>query len=84
VSRTTLPPLNVTEPRVRGSGLLFLVAALVVVASVAGTVADGVVEPTVALTFGAFIAVGEFLRLRLPGDREAAPLGAAGSLAFGP
>ncbi len=82
MSRTTLPPLNVTEPRVRGSGLLFLVAALVVVASVAGTVADGVVEPTVALTFGAFIAVGEFLRLRLPGDREAAPLGAAGSLAY--
>jgi hypothetical protein len=36
----------------------------------------------VAAAFLAFIAIGELIRLRLPGDREAAPLGAAGALAY--
>lgn len=39
-------------------------------------------RPVVALAFLAFIAIGELVRLRLPGDREAAPLGAAGALAY--
>ena len=32
----------------------------------------------IALAFGALIALGELVRVNLPGDRSAAPLGAAG------
>lgn len=39
-------------------------------------------RPAVAAAFLAFIAIGELVRLRLPGDREAAPIGAAGALAY--
>jgi hypothetical protein len=67
---------------VRQVGLLAPFAALVVVAAVARTATDGVYAPWVAAAFLAFVAVGEFVRLTLPGDREAAPLGAAGALAY--
>jgi hypothetical protein len=75
-------PLLVPDTRLRGSGLLFAAATIAVVASVAATAARGVAQPDIALAFAGFITLGEFLRLRLPGDREAAPLGAAGSLAY--
>ena len=64
------------------AGVLAPVAALVVVAAVARAAVTGVHAPWVALAFLAFVAVGEFVRLTLPGDREAAPLGAAGALAY--
>jgi len=35
-----------------------------------------------ALAFGALIALGELLRLNLPGDREAAPIATAGAMAY--
>lgn len=66
----------------RTPGLLGPIAAIVVVAAVARTAVTGVHAPWVALAFLAFVAVGEFVRLTLPGDREAAPLGAAGALAY--
>jgi hypothetical protein len=34
------------------------------------------------VAFGLFVALGELVRLRLPGEREAAPMGAAGALAY--
>jgi hypothetical protein len=74
--------VHADDTRMRGSGLLVATATLVVVAAVAATANRGLAEPQIALTFGAFIALGEFLRLRLPGNREAAPLGAAGALAY--
>lgn len=43
---------------------------------------QGVVEPRVALAFGGLIVVGEFARIRLPGDRDLAPVGSAGALAY--
>ncbi|WP_372341448.1 HD-GYP domain-containing protein [Streptomyces sp. CC224E] len=46
------------------------------------TVAHGVVEPGNALAFGAFVAVGELARWGGGEEREAAPLGAAGALAY--
>ncbi|WP_030254809.1 MULTISPECIES: HD-GYP domain-containing protein [Streptomyces] len=56
-------------------------AALLVLAL--GTVAlRGVAEPRVALAFTALIALGECVRITLPGDREQAPIGAAGALAY--
>jgi len=39
-------------------------------------------QPLIALAFGLFIAVGAFLRLRLPGEREAWPVATAGALAY--
>jgi hypothetical protein len=66
------------------SGELLLVAGvgMVVVAAVAQTAAAGVVQPRIALAFGALIALGEVLRLSLPGGREAAPIGSAGALGY--
>src|SRR6266700_660174 len=70
--------------RVRDSGQLLLVVAAGVwmVAAVAQTAADGLTDPRIAIAFGALIAFGEVLRLNLPGDRESAPIGFAGALAY--
>jgi hypothetical protein len=70
--------------QVRDSGLLLLIVAagVVLVASVAQTAAEGLRDPRIAVAFGALIAFGEVLRLNLPGDRETAPIGMAGALAY--
>ena len=70
--------------QVRDSGRLLLVAAagIVLVASVAQTAAAGVRDVRIAVAFGALIAVGEVLRLNLPGGRELAPIGVAGALGY--
>jgi hypothetical protein len=70
--------------QVRESGQLLLVAAALVwiVASVAQTAATGLQDVSVAIAFGLLIAFGEVLRLNLPGDRESAPIGFAGALAY--
>jgi HD domain-containing protein len=66
------------------SGELLLVAAagMLVVAAVAQTAAIGLSQARDAVAFGALIALGELLRLSLPGDRESAPIGSAGALAY--
>jgi hypothetical protein len=66
------------------SGQLLLVAAagILVVAAVAHTGAVGLTQARDAVAFGALIAFGELLRLSLPGDREAAPIGSAGALGY--
>jgi hypothetical protein len=63
-------------------GPLVPIAAIVVVAAVAHTAAQGVVDPWVALSFAAFVGFGELVRLTLPGERDAAPMGVAGALAY--
>src|SRR5207247_7005898 len=70
--------------QVRDSGELLLVVAAGVwlVAAVAQTAAEGLRDPRIAIAFGALIAFGEVLRLNLPGDRETAPIGFAGALAY--
>src|SRR5579859_2880967 len=70
--------------QVRDSGQLLLVVAAGVwlVAAVAQTAAAGLKDPRIAIAFGALIAFGEVLRLNLPGDRESAPIGFAGALAY--
>lgn len=74
-------------PRTAGRvpGLLVAVFGIAVaVASVAlgDTVWHGVVERGNALAFGVLVAVGELARRGGAEDREAAPLGAAGALAY--
>ncbi|MET9396607.1 HD domain-containing protein [Kitasatospora sp. NPDC002965] len=57
--------------------------ALALLAAALGAVAvRGVAEPGVALAFTVLIALGECVRITLPGDREQAPIGAAGALAY--
>ncbi|MFE7529948.1 HD-GYP domain-containing protein [Kitasatospora sp. NPDC057542] len=58
-------------------------AAAVLLALALGAVAvRGVAGPRVALAFTVLIALGECVRITLPGDREQAPIGAAGALAY--
>jgi hypothetical protein len=65
-----------------GQLLLVIAAGVLLVSAVAKTAAAGLVQPRDALAFGALIALGELLRLSLPGDREAAPIGSAGALGY--
>jgi hypothetical protein len=62
--------------------LLAALAMLVAVASVAAVSLYGFVQPAMAAPFAAFIAIGVFLRLRLPGDREGWPVATSGALAY--
>src|SRR2546429_506791 len=66
------------------SGELLLVAAagMLVVAAVAQTAAAGLVQPRIALAFGAPIAPGEGPRLSLESGRESAPVGSARPFAY--
>ncbi|MGA5818906.1 HD-GYP domain-containing protein [Kitasatospora sp. NPDC094028] len=58
-------------------------AAAALLALALGAVAvRGLAEPAVALAFTALVALGECVRITLPGDREQAPIGAAGALAY--
>ena len=63
---------------------LQLAAAVVAVGSFAYTASNPLPEGILGagVVFGIFIALGEILRVTLPGGRQAAPLAAAGSLAF--
>ncbi len=65
-----------------GSVLVIAGGLLLAVAGIAATASQPVMQPQIALAFGALIALGELVRVNLPGDRSAAPLGAAGGLAY--
>ncbi|MGW2557857.1 HD-GYP domain-containing protein [Streptomyces sp. NPDC001514] len=58
-------------------------AAALTGAGLGWTLWTGIEEPGIALAFGVLIAVGELARWgALPGEREPAPLGSAGALAY--
>ncbi|MEU3608843.1 HD domain-containing protein [Streptomyces sp. NPDC035033] len=64
-------------------GTVHAAALLLGLAGVAGTLWHGVAEPGNALAFGALVALGELARWGArPGEREPAPLAAAGALAY--
>ncbi len=66
-----------------GRLLLVAVSAMLVLAALA-SLAVTAPQPGVktAVAFGLFIALGELLRLALPGGRQAAPIAMAGGLAY--
>ncbi len=67
------------------TGPLVVVAAgtvLGIVAVVVTASPGGFVELQVALAFTAFIAIGELVRITLPGGRDAAPIATAGAIAY--
>jgi HD superfamily phosphodiesterase len=65
-----------------GSVLVIAGGFLLAVAGIAATATHELVNYQIAWAFGALIALGELVRVNLPGDRSAAPLGAAGALAY--
>lgn len=65
-----------------GQSLLIVFAGVLLIACVAQTAVAGVRDVRTALVFGALIALGEVLRLNLPGERESAPIATAGALAY--
>lgn len=77
---------------VRAAGPVVLLAGLVVIASMTTTVSKGLTTTATStdvsdalrscIAFALFIAVGEVMRLTLPGGRQSAPLASAGALAF--
>jgi hypothetical protein len=83
-SRIMTRGLRTRARRPAGSSgrLLAAAAGLLVVVAVVQTVLTGVTAPRWAIAFTALIALGELLRLTLPGDREAAPIGTASALAY--
>src|ERR1700749_3208069 len=76
------PRRHPSRGRDPGQLLLVVAAGVWLVAAVAQTAAEGLRDPRIAIAFGALIAFGEVLRLNLPGDRETAPIGFAGALAY--
>jgi hypothetical protein len=66
------------------SGRLLLLAAagMLTVAAIAHSATVPVRSPHSAVAFGVLIALGELLRLALPGGREAAPIATAGAMAY--
>jgi hypothetical protein len=66
------------------SGRLLLLAAagMLTVAAIAHSATVPVRSPHPAVAFGVLIALGELLRLALPGGREAAPIATAGAMAY--
>ncbi len=73
---------DATARPLRGFSPLGAVAGIGVVAAVSITVGHGVDQAPLAAAFVVFIAVGELLRVALPGDRDAAPFGAAAATAY--
>jgi hypothetical protein len=62
--------------------LLIAVAGMLIIASVTQVGAVGIEDSRTAILFGALIAVGELLRMIMPGNREVAPIASAGSLGY--
>ena len=62
--------------------LVIVAAGLLAVAAIAQTAVVGIVQVGDAVAFGSLVALGELLRITLPGNRESAPIAAAGALGY--
>ncbi len=78
ISRRQLVDASATGPfLVTAAGTLLAAVAVVATAS-----PDGFQDLGIALAVGSFIALGEFVRITLPGGRDAAPIATAGAIAY--
>lgn len=66
----------------RGTALVIGAALMVTVLAIASAMNHHLDQRGIAIAFGIFIALGEVVRISLPGDGEAAPIGAAAALAY--
>ena len=62
--------------------LLIAVAGMLIIGAVTQVGAVGLRDSRTAVLFGALIAVGELLRMVMPGSREVAPIASAGALGY--
>ena len=65
-----------------GRLLLLSAAAMLVVTAFTSSWIEHRIQWSTALAFGGFIALGELLRLALPGGREAAPIAMVGTFSY--
>jgi hypothetical protein len=65
-----------------GRLLLLAVSGMLILAAIASLAISHGLQAKAAVAFGLFIALGELLRLALPGGREAAPIAMVGALAY--
>src|SRR5947209_2700534 len=65
-----------------GQVLVIAAAGLLAVAAIAQTTTVGIVQAGDAVAFGSLVALGELLRITLPGNRESAPIASAGALGY--
>jgi hypothetical protein len=65
-----------------GRLLLLAVSGMLILAAFASLAVSNELQVKAAVAFGLFIALGELLRLALPGGREAAPIAMVGALAY--
>lgn len=65
-----------------GATMIIGCASLLVVVAVATVAVSGLTHARFALVFGAVIALGELVRIRMPGDRVQAPVGFAAALGY--
>jgi len=77
-----MSPTRSENPALRGQLPVVVLAGVIVAASAALLAVQGLQQVRVAAAFALLIAVGEVLRITLPGGRKAAPLAAAGTLAY--
>jgi len=74
---------RLTEPGTPGPLVVVAAGAVLAIVAVVVTASpDRLVDVKVALAFGAFIAIGELVRITLPGGRDAAPIATAGAIAY--
>ena len=66
----------------RGTVILLALTLVLVAVAVVLAIQHPIRQTDIAVAFGVFIAVGEVLRIKLPGDGDAAPIGAAAALAY--
>jgi HD domain len=66
----------------RGTVLVVGAALLVTIISIVAAMNQHLDQRGIAVAFGVFIALGEVVRISLPGDGEAAPIAAAAALAY--
>src|SRR5688572_16193983 len=74
---------RIDEPGTTGPLVVVAAGAVVGIVGIVVTASpDGFVDIPVACAFAAFIALGEVVRITLPGGRDAAPIATAGALAY--
>lgn len=75
-----LRPAGPGGDRLTGSAVVILLTGLLVSLATVVAARDGVLMPWTAVAFGAFVGLGEIMRVTMPGGREVAPIATSGAL----
>lgn len=75
-----LRPASATGERVSGSAIVLTLTGLLVSLSTVVAARQGIHMPWTLTAFGAFVCLGEIMRVTLPGGRDVAPISTSGGL----